>query len=95
VPRTGAGAEVSLKDVAEIPAVGDTEVWEFFNATADAHPIHIQEIIVQVVKRQAMEEWGTGREKFDFHETNCNTLPERTYNVFWEGVDGDSTGHAG
>jgi len=41
-------------DVTENPSVGDTEVWEFYNATADAHPIHIHETFFQVVNRQAI-----------------------------------------
>jgi FtsP/CotA-like multicopper oxidase with cupredoxin domain len=40
--------------VTEQPAVGATEVWEFYNATADAHPIHIHEIVFEVVNRQAI-----------------------------------------
>jgi spore coat protein A, manganese oxidase len=41
--------------VTENPALGATEVWEFYNATADAHPIHIHEITFEVVNRQAIE----------------------------------------
>ena len=40
--------------VTENPAVGATEVWEFYNATADAHPMHIHEVLFQVVNRQAI-----------------------------------------
>jgi FtsP/CotA-like multicopper oxidase with cupredoxin domain len=40
--------------ITENPAVGDTEVWEFYNATADAHPIHIHEVLFQVVDRQTI-----------------------------------------
>ena len=40
--------------VTENPAVGATEVWELYNATADAHPIHIHEIVFEVVNRQAI-----------------------------------------
>jgi spore coat protein A len=40
--------------VTENPSPGDTETWEFYNATADAHPIHIHETIFQVVDRQAI-----------------------------------------
>jgi FtsP/CotA-like multicopper oxidase with cupredoxin domain len=39
-------------DISENPAVGDIEVWELYNATADAHPIHIHELFFQVVDRQ-------------------------------------------
>jgi spore coat protein A, manganese oxidase len=38
--------------VTENPNVGDTEVWEFYNASADAHPMHIHELLFQVVDRQ-------------------------------------------
>jgi spore coat protein A, manganese oxidase len=38
--------------VTENPAVGATEVWEFYNATADAHPMHIHEVLFEVVNRQ-------------------------------------------
>ncbi len=34
------------------PAVGATEVWELYNATADAHPMHIHEVHFQLVNRQ-------------------------------------------
>ncbi len=40
--------------VSENPAVGDTEDWEFYNTTADAHPMHVHEITFEVVNRQAL-----------------------------------------
>ncbi len=40
--------------ITENPAVGATEVWEFYNATVDAHPMHIHEVLFQVVDRQAI-----------------------------------------
>jgi FtsP/CotA-like multicopper oxidase with cupredoxin domain len=41
-----------MDEVTENPAPGATEMWEFYNATADAHPIHIHEIVFGVVNRQ-------------------------------------------
>jgi FtsP/CotA-like multicopper oxidase with cupredoxin domain len=41
-----------MDEVTENPAVGTTEVWEIYNATADAHPMHIHEIVFEVVNRQ-------------------------------------------
>ena len=35
--------------------MGDTEVWEFYNFTADAHPMHVHEVTFEVVNRQALE----------------------------------------
>jgi spore coat protein A len=40
--------------VTENPDVGDTETWEFFNFTADAHPMHVHEIAFQVVNRESL-----------------------------------------
>jgi FtsP/CotA-like multicopper oxidase with cupredoxin domain len=38
--------------VTENPAVGATEIWEVYNATVDAHPVHIHEVAFEVVDRQ-------------------------------------------
>jgi FtsP/CotA-like multicopper oxidase with cupredoxin domain len=38
--------------VTENPALGATEVWEFYNATADAHPMHVHEVVFEVLNRQ-------------------------------------------
>jgi FtsP/CotA-like multicopper oxidase with cupredoxin domain len=40
--------------VTEDPKVGDTEVWEFYNFTADAHPMHVHEVVFEVLNRQAL-----------------------------------------
>ena len=41
-------------EVSENPAVGATEVWEFFNFTADAHPMHVHEVVFEVVNREKL-----------------------------------------
>jgi len=43
-----------MDPVTENPNVGDTEVWEFYNFTADAHPMHVHEVTFEVVNRQAL-----------------------------------------
>ena len=43
-----------MDPVSENPAVGATEVWEFYNTTADAHPMHIHEVTFQVVNREGL-----------------------------------------
>jgi FtsP/CotA-like multicopper oxidase with cupredoxin domain len=51
-----------MDPVTENPAVGATEVWELYNATADAHPMHVHEVVFEVVDRQDIlvdEESGT------------------------------------
>jgi FtsP/CotA-like multicopper oxidase with cupredoxin domain len=40
--------------VSENPNVGDTELWELYNATADAHPMHIHEVVFEVVNREGL-----------------------------------------
>ncbi len=42
-------------EVTENPGLGDTEVWEFYNVTADAHPMHVHEVAFEVVNRQPIE----------------------------------------
>ncbi len=38
--------------VTENPAVGATEIWEFYNATVDAHPIHMHLVDFRILNRQ-------------------------------------------
>jgi FtsP/CotA-like multicopper oxidase with cupredoxin domain len=67
----GAGVPRDWDDpITENPAVGATEVWELHNFTADAHPIHIHEILFEVVDRQPFggpvrrpEPWEVGARK--------------------------------
>jgi spore coat protein A len=66
----GAGNPVPLSwddPITENPALGSIEIWEIYNFTADAHPIHIHEVQFQVVNRQPFdgaarppESWETG-----------------------------------
>jgi len=40
--------------VTENPSKGDTEIWEFYNFTVDAHPMHVHEVVFEVVDRQKL-----------------------------------------
>ncbi|MGR0318446.1 multicopper oxidase family protein [Agromyces sp. ZXT2-3] len=42
------------EEVTENPEVGATEVWEFVNTTGDAHPMHVHEVVFQVVNREGL-----------------------------------------
>jgi FtsP/CotA-like multicopper oxidase with cupredoxin domain len=56
-PNTGDGIwtpRMWSDAITENPAVGAIEVWEFCNAAVDAHPMHIHEVLFQVVNRQAI-----------------------------------------
>jgi spore coat protein A, manganese oxidase len=39
----------------EMPREGDTEIWEFVNTTADAHPMHLHLVQFQLIERQAFD----------------------------------------
>jgi FtsP/CotA-like multicopper oxidase with cupredoxin domain len=43
-----------MDPVSENPAAGATEVWELYNTTGDAHPMHVHEVTFEVVNRQAL-----------------------------------------
>ena len=67
------------------PSLGDTEMWELYNFTEDAHPIHIHEVLFEVVNRQRLDKKtgrpiqtprapGTDRERLQGHR---HRLPRR------------------
>lgn len=43
-----------MDPVSENPEIGTTEVWEFVNATGDAHPMHVHEVAFEVVNREGL-----------------------------------------
>ena len=45
------GCQSPLCRETELPAVGDTEIWEIINITADAHPMHTHLVSFQVLDR--------------------------------------------
>jgi spore coat protein A, manganese oxidase len=54
-PVTGLGIAMRFADpITENPALGATELWEISNFTADAHPIHLHQVMFQVVNRQVL-----------------------------------------
>jgi len=38
--------------ITENPDVGDTEIWEIYNATGDAHPVHVHLVHFEVMNRE-------------------------------------------
>jgi len=46
------GAIAWHSPVTENPNVGDTEIWEIYNATGDAHPIHLHLVNFEILGRQ-------------------------------------------
>ena len=47
-----AAKQMWMEPVSQNPEVGATEIWEFFNATEDAHPMHIHAVSFELVNRQ-------------------------------------------
>ncbi|MCK9295267.1 MAG: multicopper oxidase domain-containing protein [Desulfobulbaceae bacterium] len=43
-----------MEKVSETPLMGDTETWEIFNLTMDAHPIHLHLVRFEVIDRQPL-----------------------------------------
>jgi len=41
--------------VTETPLLNSTEVWEIFNTTADAHPVHLHQVAFQVIEREDLD----------------------------------------
>jgi bilirubin oxidase len=60
--------------VTENPALGTTEIWEIYNFTMDAHPIHIHQVMFEVVDREpfdAMLMTAVGPRPPEFWETGA------------------------
>jgi FtsP/CotA-like multicopper oxidase with cupredoxin domain len=47
------GAIAWHSPVTENPALGSTEIWEIYNATGDAHPVHLHLVNFEVLDRRA------------------------------------------
>jgi FtsP/CotA-like multicopper oxidase with cupredoxin domain len=43
-----------MMKISENPALDSTEVWEIYNFTMDAHPIHIHQVQFEVIDREAL-----------------------------------------
>jgi spore coat protein A len=46
------GTHFFTDPITEEPVVGTSEVWEFYNATVDAHPIHLHLVQFRILDRQ-------------------------------------------
>jgi FtsP/CotA-like multicopper oxidase with cupredoxin domain len=77
VDETGMTVEKKWMDeVTENPAVPATEVWEIYNTTADAHPMHIHEVAFQIVTRQDLAVDEDGEVARPLQLTGTPTPPE-------------------
>ncbi len=46
------GSMIWSEAITENPKLGDTEIWEIYNATGDAHPIHVHLVHFKILTRQ-------------------------------------------
>jgi len=77
--------------VTENPVLGATEVWEIYNTTADAHPMHIHEVAFEVVDRQGLVLDAEGEVAMPATPTGAARPPE-----LWEsGVKDTVTAYPG
>ena len=76
-----------MDPVTENPAVGATELWEMYNTTVDAHPMHIHEIAFEVVNREGLVTTGEDGEVVQPIQLDGNiTPPEPWENGFKDTV---------
>ena len=65
-----------MEPITENPAVGSTEVWEFYNTTGDAHPMHVHEVVFEVVNREGLVLDANGDVEQPATPDGVITLPE-------------------
>ncbi len=61
-----------MDPVTEDPVVGATEIWEIYNTTGDAHPMHVHEMVFEVVNRQGIF-WTRMENRY---RVRCQLAPE-------------------
>jgi FtsP/CotA-like multicopper oxidase with cupredoxin domain len=76
-----------MDPVTENPEVGATEIWEIHNTTADAHPMHVHEVVFEVVNREALVlDPATGEPVQPVQLTGAVRPPEQTETGFKDTV---------
>lgn len=60
----------------ETPSVGTTEIWEIYNFTADAHPIHLHLVNFQILDREDFAYDITGTQTVTQHNGTTGQAPE-------------------
>jgi spore coat protein A len=73
------GSMVLTDPITENPMLNDVEMWEIYNATADAHPIHLHLVSFQIVNRESFT--GTLEEKPQIQHNGTTGLGYRLTDV--------------
>jgi spore coat protein A, manganese oxidase len=58
LPKTNGFGRAYTDPTTETVFAGSTEVWEIYNLTADVHPMHFHLVNVQVINRQAVQNFN-------------------------------------
>jgi spore coat protein A len=73
------GTQLWDDPITETPGFGDVEVWEIFNATADAHPVHLHLVSFLILSRQKFKADVVEKVNVDAH--GHETIGGRLQNV--------------
>ena len=65
-----------FRPTTETPALDSTEIWEIYNFTADAHPIHLHLVNFEILDRQDFEYDITGTQTTMQHNGTTGEAPE-------------------
>ncbi|MGD8404151.1 MAG: multicopper oxidase domain-containing protein [Anaerolineales bacterium] len=71
-----ATARTWFQPTTETPAYDDTEIWEIYNFTADAHPIHLHLVNFEILNREDFEYAITGTQTTSQHNGTTGEAPE-------------------
>ena len=71
-----AAAKTWFQPTTETPALDSTEVWEIYNFTADAHPIHLHLVKFEILDRQDFKYDVTGAQEVIQHNGETGEAPE-------------------
>ncbi|MDH3295004.1 MAG: multicopper oxidase domain-containing protein, partial [Acidimicrobiia bacterium] len=63
----------------DTPALNSTEIWEIYNFTADAHPVHLHLVNFQILDRKDFEYDITGVQPVIQHNGTTGEAPEISY----------------
>ncbi|MGB5338884.1 MAG: multicopper oxidase domain-containing protein, partial [Gammaproteobacteria bacterium] len=80
---TVTGALTWFQPITENPGLGDTEVWEFYNATGDAHPVHVHLVHFEVMNREGFS--ADAIEQPTLQHNGAEGVGFRLENIFTDG----------
>ncbi|WP_377692898.1 multicopper oxidase family protein [Pseudomonas sp. GCM10022186] len=63
----------------ELPSLGSTEIWEIYNFTADAHPVHLHLVNFEILDRQVFEYQVTGSQMIPQHDGMMGEAPQISF----------------